>query len=186
MSSWNDDSPLPQPRVVGGRYLYLDLDGVLHPERVYSSWKRGAFLDAQDVADGHALFEHAPLLEELLSPYPDVAIVLSTSWVRVYSFSRVRRRLSPGLAARTVGATFHSAMDRQDFGRLDRGEQVVRDVARRRPTAWLAIDDDFFGWPTWAADHVVHTDLTDGIAHPEITPLLTRRLGEQFSDRTRS
>jgi hypothetical protein len=142
---------------------------------------RGAFLDPQDVADGHAFFEHAALLEELLIPYPGVEIVLSTSWVRMLGFSGVCQRLTPGLAARAVGATFDSDMDRYAFNKLGRGAQVVNDVARRQPTAWLAIDDDFEGWPPWSADHVVHSDPTHGIAHPEIKPLLIRRLAAQFA-----
>ena len=186
MNSWNYDPSKSRPRVAGGRNLYLDLDGVLHPEGVYWSWKRGAYLTDEDIANGHALFEHAALLEELLSPYPDVVIVLSTSWVRQFGFSGVRRRLSPGLAARTVGATFHSAMDRRAFEALHRGEQVASDVARRRPAAWVAIDDDLDGWPTSAADHVVHTHPTYGIAHPAVRSLLTRRLEEQFAEGAKS
>jgi hypothetical protein len=52
---------IPPPRHTGGRLLFLDLDGVLHPESVHLSHKHGpTLLDAP----GHALFEHCPLLEE--------------------------------------------------------------------------------------------------------------------------
>ncbi|SIT39477.1 conserved hypothetical protein [Paraburkholderia piptadeniae] len=62
---------------------------------------------------GHALFEHCALLEETLAPYPEVSIVLSTSWVRRYrgSIRRVSRRLTPALRARVIGSTYHSRMD---------------------------------------------------------------------------
>lgn len=62
--------------VDGGRdepVLYLDFDGVLHP---------------YPTEDGHfeipeeSLFRFAPLLEAQLGPYPQVKIVLSTTWAK--------------------------------------------------------------------------------------------------------
>lgn len=121
--------------------LYCDFDATLHPGAVYRKKKIGLFLFG---CPGHSLFEHAPLLETLLEPYPDVSIVLLTNWVQVYrgSIARVANYLPPGLVARVVGATYHSRMDRQAFTSASRGEQVWSDVLRRRPSAWLAIDDD--------------------------------------------
>jgi hypothetical protein len=68
------------PARTGGRVLYLDFDGVLHPEDV---WRRPGWGPYVASPPGHQLFEHADLLVELLAPYPDLRIVLSTSWVRV-------------------------------------------------------------------------------------------------------
>lgn len=166
-------------RVSAEAILYLDFDGVLHPEAVYWHPRRGAYL-GRDVADGHALFEHAPLLESLLDPYPHVRLVLSTSWVREYRYSGAARRLTPGLRQRCVGATFHSAMDRAEFERTPRGLQVAADVERRRPGAWLAVDDCTEGWPPLAMDHVVFTHEVDGIAHIDVLAQLRSRLAEQF------
>ncbi|WP_342747779.1 HAD domain-containing protein, partial [Thiomonas delicata] len=59
--------------------------------------RKGAYLDAPE---GYSLFQHAALLETLLAPYPAVRIVLSTSWVRVFSYSRAAKRLTPALRAR--------------------------------------------------------------------------------------
>lgn len=50
----------------GEPVLYLDYDGVLIHEKVLWHPKRGAYLHAPE---GHSLFQHAPLLEELLAPY---------------------------------------------------------------------------------------------------------------------
>jgi HAD domain in Swiss Army Knife RNA repair proteins len=74
----------------GGRLLYLDFDGVLHPEDVV--WRRdhGIYIRSPP---GHVLFENAPLLERLLLPVIDVQIVLSTSWVRAFGYSGAVRRL---------------------------------------------------------------------------------------------
>lgn len=155
--------------------LYLDFDGVLHPESVWWSSKRGAFLDDTLAAHGHQLFEHCGRLEELLLPYPNVQIVLSTSWVRTYSFQRAAKRLPPGLRRRCVGATFHSQMDRVTFEALPRGLQVLADVLRRRSKRWLALDDVNDGWGEHLGD-VVLTHEVQGIAHPAVMQDLRMKL----------
>jgi len=159
--------------------VYLDFDGVLHPEGVFWSRRRGAYLGSQYNKD-HQLFEHAALLETLLDPYPTVAIVLSTTWVREYRYGGAVKRLPGGLRARCVGATFHSEMNRHAFESLHRGQQVLEDVARRQPRAWLAIDDARDGWPPSMDANVVLSDPTEGIAHRLVLHSLTRKLEQQF------
>ena len=148
------------PKGSGEHVLYLDFDGVLHHEDVRWSLKRGPFLNAP----GHSLFEHAALLEELLQPYPQLNIVLSTTWARVYSCYGAAKRLPPGLRNRVIGATWHSAMPEQAFKDKPRGTQVLEDVGRRRPAHWLALDDTDEGWPLEARDHVLITDEQLGIS----------------------
>lgn len=147
--------------------LYMDYDAVLHPEAVYWNARRGTYLAAELEAVGHRLFEHAPLLEELLEPYPDLAIVLSTSWAVQHGCARAAKRLPPGLRRRVVGATYHSSMDRYAFGLMPRGQQVLTDVARRRPSVWLALDDVDEGWGA-EREHVVFTHEVRGIAAPDV------------------
>jgi hypothetical protein len=163
----------PTPHV-----LYLDFDGVLHPEGVYWHPKRGAYLHAEYEFAGHRLFEHAELLESLLAPYPDVALVLSTSWVRQYRFEGARSRLPEALQARCIGATFHTQMDRVAFDASFRGRQVQADALRRRPQAWLAIDDTDEGWEG-ARQHLVLSHEVHGIAEPQVLEQLRHAL-ERF------
>lgn len=80
--------------------LYLDFDEVLHDAEVYVSRKRGIELRTP----GHTLFEWMPMLEEILAPYPQVAIVLSTSRVRARSFDFAKAQLSHALQQRVIGA----------------------------------------------------------------------------------
>lgn len=166
---------IPQPRRTGGHVLFLDYDGVLHPESVHLRHKHGPVL--QD-APGHTLFEHCGLLEDVLEPYQDVRIVLSTSWVRRYrgSVPRVASRLTPALQARVIGATYHSAMNLQEFAAAPRGMQVWSDVLRRKPNAWLALDDDFLHWPAWCRDNLVRTDEVLGISEPTVLVELKTKL----------
>lgn len=137
--------------------LFLDFDGVLHPSEVYHTRGSGIILRA----DGHNLFEHADLLVELLSPYPDVQIVLSTSWVAALrSYDRAKKYLPQALQERVFSATWHSSyghhsagwgwgseFDRFSWNALTRHEQIRRYVRRHELVNWLEIDDDDAGWP---------------------------------------
>lgn len=82
--------------------LYLDFDGVLHHENALWHPKRGAYLCAPP---GHRLFQHVELLTEILEPYPELLIVLSTSWVLRYGYSGASKRLPEALRRRVVGST---------------------------------------------------------------------------------
>lgn len=172
--------------------LYLDYDGVLHHDAVYRHHRRGIYID-QERASGHRLFEYAPLLERALAPYPDLRIVLSTTWVRVLGFQRARDRLPTALADRVIGATFHSQAHGQSpmhtdaFLEMSRGEQVWADVTRRRPKRWLALDDAVDDWPVELADKLVACDSSCGLGDPAVELNLWAALQQTFgAQRTNS
>lgn len=115
--------------------LYLDFDGVLHRQLTLTQSRRG---------DSVPLFEFAERLAGLLAPYPDLKIVLSTSWVVTHGFEASRRSLRhPDLYSRVVGATYNPlTMSLARFGERPRWRQIIDDVKRRRPERWIAVDDD--------------------------------------------
>jgi hypothetical protein len=152
----------PPPKIRGGCVLYLDFDGVLHGENVLWHPRHGAFPGAP----GLVLFEHASLLDELLRPFPQVKVVLSTSWVRLYGCAGAAKRLPLGLRSRVIGATFHSCMDKRHFVSLERGRQVLADVLRRQPLDWFALDDMDEGWSESSRKHVLITNEALGISAP--------------------
>lgn len=59
---------------------------------------------------GRVLFEWMPILDELLAPYPEFRVVLSTSWVRAKSLAFATSRLSPSLRSCVVCATFDNRL----------------------------------------------------------------------------
>jgi hypothetical protein len=83
--------------------LYVDFDNVLHGDVL--RFRTPPTLRPE--THGQTLFENAPILEILLEPYPDLKIVLSTSWVRELGFTRVQE------APRKLAAAGH----RRDFSR---------------------------------------------------------------------
>ena len=156
------------------RICYLDFDGVVHVESVYWSPKRGIYLAN---APGRILFEWMPILEQLLAPYPDVRIVLSTSWVRARSFNFAKQQLNLPLQERVIGATFHHRhMREEDFVLLPRGVQIANDVRRRVPQSWFAIDDDHVDWPDWCRDNLIRTDGAVGLSDSKIQNEIQRML----------
>jgi hypothetical protein len=162
------------PRGQGALLLYVDYDGVLHHENVRWHPRKGVYMDEP----GRALFEHVHLLEDALAPYPEIKIVLSTSWVRSYGFTGAARRLTPALRERAIGATYHTGMRELElsFAKQPRGVQILSDAARRRPADWLAIDDDHEGWPVQALHKLVRTDLALGISAPSVLSELRDKL----------
>lgn len=158
---------------LGELVLYLDYDGVLHHENVHWSRTKGAHLRAPD---GYTLFQYTHLLEALLAPYPDLKIVLSTSWVRHYGCTNTAKRLPQSLRARVIGATYHSRMNPSDFNQAPRGMQVWSDVLRRQPRDWIALDDDYLHWPAWCRDKFIQSDEHEGISAPAVHMDLQRKL----------
>ncbi len=163
-----------QPR---NQILYLDFDGVLHHENVLWHPKKGAYI--QMGPDQH-LFAHVSLLAHLLKPYPDVRIVLSTAWVLRYGYEGTAARLLPSLRSRVIGATYHSTMHKEDFRCQPRWQQIVQDYGRRRPTAWIALDDDYEGWPDPLWDNYVRTDPVEGLNKPAVLEDLQAKLVRHF------
>ncbi|WP_416050271.1 HAD domain-containing protein [Cupriavidus basilensis] len=145
--------------------LYLDFDGVLHPECVYRTSK-GPWLQTPN----HKLFENEGILEEVLAPYPAVRIILSTAWLLWRGgYSYAKRQLSPALQQRVIGATYHKRYTRRDeYVETPRGLQIWADVQRRCPHGWLALDDDYEHWPAWCRDRLVRTHPVFGIAEPGV------------------
>lgn len=131
------------PKGLGQPVLYLDYDGVLHNDACFWHPRRGAYLNA---GPGHTLFQYAEMLEEYLAPYPDIRVVLSTSWVRQYRCAGAAKRLPHTLRDRVIGATYHSQMLGSTFWDKPRWLQSWDDVLRRRPGSWLAIDNDVADW----------------------------------------
>lgn len=143
--------------------LYLDYNGVLHDSRVMRNRQRGLYL----ATEGKQFFEWMPILDELLTPYPALKIVLSTSWVRAVDFDTAKYELSPGLRERVIGSTFHHpGIIQSVFDTQPRGLQIMGDVTRRNPTDWIALDDDASGWPSTQRDRLIETNGARGISDP--------------------
>ncbi|NPT67366.1 hypothetical protein GS910_24495 [Paraburkholderia sp. RL16-012-BIC-B] len=162
------ERPVPAPLVLDCTTptLFVDFDGTLHVGHAYIGVDDAITLDS-----GRPLLEFAPLLAELLEPYPDVKIVLTTSWVRRLPVERVIEYLPPELRRRVVGTT-RDIKPRFSYV-LDGTERtyVVSSYAYgKRLRHWLAIDDAVFGAaqfgrePGELVDHFLLLDSSRGIS----------------------
>lgn len=163
MNSRVEDTPL----------CILDLDGVVHHHEVYYQPGRGVYMREPN----HELFEWACILSDLLAPYPDVRIVLSTSWVRSRGFDFTKTALPLPLRARVIDATFDNReVQKLEFDFMSRGQQVLNYVERRALKRWFAIDDDANGWPDWCQHRLVqaqgHLGLSDPRAQDAVRKIL--------------
>jgi hypothetical protein len=126
---------MPKPATntsVNNCTLFLDFDGVTHPE---PSLKADEFC---------AL----PLIEDVLRDFPDVEVVISSSWRTVFSLEQLRGFFSAELAQRVVGVTPSSKtttdawLPGSSMG-YEREFECESWMRQNRPwgTPWLAIDD---------------------------------------------
>jgi hypothetical protein len=137
--------------------LFLDFDGVLHPDEVYLT-RKGPELRASGT-----LFMWAEILAEELVQWPQVEIVLSSSWVRTLGFHRAKNYLPESLKTRVIGSTWHSSMakewaDKIWWDQSTRHGQIRRHVGRANLINWLAIDDNAEGWAASDLHRLVHTN----------------------------
>mgnify|MGYP000866005943 CR=1 FL=1 len=150
--------------------LYLDFDGVLHPAdvRVLPADRHPRVYVRGQPTD-RPLFEHLPLLEQLLKPYPQLRIILATSWVREFGYEYALEQLTSSLRERVIGATPNPALARYYCIQIDAEERGV--------TKWLALDDDLNMWPESEMARVVApTDRLLGLAQPGIEEQLSAAL----------
>ncbi len=120
------------------KILFLDYDGCLHADDVY-------LVDGVPVMrrEGAQIFEHANLLAEMLEPYPEVQIVLSTTWAAKLSFVRATLYLPAALQQRVVGATLEFRGEKGDrlelaeWLELSRFDQIMRYVRGKGLRDWL-------------------------------------------------
>lgn len=148
--------------------IFLDFDGVLHPDEVY------LVKGKPTIKGAGSLFMWEPVLANILSKYPNTQIVLSTSWVRELGFTRARSYLSDQLQSQVKGSTWHSGMknEREEFGRphttwwdqATRYQQIMRYVNRAQLSRWIAIDDQDGGWDQSCSGRLIKTQPDTGLS----------------------
>lgn len=117
-------------------WIFLDIDGVLVPEKQFDN-----YVSKEDILkfDPTCLNE----FENILRCYPEVLVVISSSWREVFSFEVVRPLFSPDIAERVVGFTpFLDSKIIHQFQYL-RHQEVLEYLRQNNASAthWVAIDD---------------------------------------------
>ena len=83
------------------RAIFLDFDGVLHDVDAGSiEYENGSM-----VITGTRLFQHVGVLEQLILPFPDVQLVIHSSWRNHYTLHELYARFPASLRNRIRGMT---------------------------------------------------------------------------------
>lgn len=137
--------------------LYLDFDGVLHPDDVFLEAGKPVLRPdpAYGIPDWVELFSFCPILEEALAPHPEIRIVLSTSWAAHLGFEAARDALPAGLRDRVIGATCAGRHALEEWLLSSRFQQISRHAKQHGIEEWIAIDDNDEGWPQDQRHHLV-------------------------------
>ncbi len=140
--------------------LYLDFDGVLHPDAVYPS-KEGLVLRAPG-----ELFMHADILIEAIKVNSDIEIVLSTSWVSTLGYQTTLNYMPKALRERVLGATYYKQSSDyytdHPFDNMTRFEQIHEHVKANVISNWIAIDDLHSNTQDWPLEYWPHLVICDG------------------------
>ena len=112
------------------RTLFLDFDGVLHPEFCHESRH----------------FSCLPLLEQVLRATADIDVVVSSTWRQQYSLDELRSHFSADVSHRVIGVTpeYKHLVDVPDslLGYEREAECRAWLLTRDRVVfPWLAVDD---------------------------------------------
>lgn len=113
--------------------LFLDFDGVLHPEVFCFTAPGGLRWEGE--------FSRVPLFEDVMREFAHIDIVISSAWREANSLDTLRGFFSPDIANRIIGVTPVLPIDMEA-----RREKEIRTWLRqagRENEPFIAVDD----WP---------------------------------------
>jgi hypothetical protein len=125
------------------RAIYLDIDGVFHPND----------------CDESELFCWLPLFIDLVAPFPDVALVIHSSWRYEYDPEELLKRLPLSLRSRLFGIT-------EGMGRYP---SIIEHVKAHQISSFIVIDDLCNMFPSqWHDRELVMCDGRTGLSAPKV------------------
>jgi hypothetical protein len=143
--------------------LFLNCGGVLNVGHGVVDHNGVITLDS-----GRPLFEYAPYLVDVLAPYPQVQVVLTTSWLQTLGVEKTISLLPDQLCRRVVDTTLHTS---PRLGEVKEGTAktmtVLRHAAKHGLMKWLALDDEAWGVPREFEPHFLHTKSETALGVPE-------------------
>lgn len=162
--------------------IYLNFDGVLHPDDVHFSEGRIPALATR----GHTLFEHANVLADLLKPYPQATIVLNTWWTFFLGVDNCLTLLPPAIAQRVIGTTLRRA---STYTRMPtRMIEAERHVAQRHEPFPLFLDHNKSRYSSELAPNIVLLRAEEGLSSSLAQQYMVRRLAviQSLEDKSQS
>ena len=142
--------------------LFLDIDGVLHPNVVH---------------DSKLLLVHLPALEEVLRARQAVDVVISSTWRITRTLDELRALFSIDIAPRLIGVTpqWRDIQDEANWGTYVRQTEVEAWLRTngRVWEDWVALDDQNALFRPFCK-HLVQTCPATGLDDTSLAELLKR------------
>lgn len=108
--------------------LFLDFDGVLHPDYPSGIPKK-------------YLFQSLPLLEEWLRKHPDVSVVLTTAWRQSNTLKKLREVFSDDIQCRIIGLTPVTKQGFDQYGRYYEIKMFLNECGWLNKKHYAILDD---------------------------------------------
>lgn len=145
-------------------WIFLDIDGVLVPEKKFDQW---VSQDELMQFDSNCLNE----FETVLRRHTQVKVAISSSWREVFSFEAVRPLFSGDIAPRVVGFTPFLESHLVHRFRYLRHQEVLEFLRQNNALEmpWVAIDDIAEHYPPTV--RIVVTDAYEGFNQPSALAL---------------
>jgi hypothetical protein len=116
------------------RVIFLDIDGVMHSvDHVQAN-----YTNAGIEYSGERLFEHLPILGQILHQFPDVSVIISSSWRNIYSLQELQRFFGDW-SHRVIGTT--SNIDSSSSLPGNRFQECLAIAERLGVSDWVMVDD---------------------------------------------
>jgi len=111
--------------------LFLDFDGVLHPQH-----------DGEPTPVGR-IFCHLPRFELVMRDFPYVRIVVSSTWRHQFTLDQLRARFSPDIAVRIIGVTPGVERVEGQYLPTQREDEILKWLTQNEgeDVQWVALDD---------------------------------------------
>ncbi|MFM0367063.1 HAD domain-containing protein [Paraburkholderia sediminicola] len=150
--------------------IYLNFDGVLHPDQVF--YETGCMPSL--LALEHSALEHAELLATTLERYVDVQIVLNTWWTFYLGLDACKDLLPSSLAARVIGSTVQHA---STYDAIPvRFREAERYIARQPTRGCLVLDHSNARYRREFLPHLLLLEPDEGLGNRSARRTLERRL----------
>ncbi|MGF6977610.1 hypothetical protein QFZ94_006060 [Paraburkholderia sp. JPY465] len=150
--------------------LYLNFDGVLHPDQVF--YENGCIPSL--LTPGHNALEYAELLANALEGYDEVAIVLNTWWTFYLGLDACKDLLPTTLAARVSGSTIQHI---DTYGSIPtRREETEFHIARQRSRPWMILDHNHARYRRDFQPNLLLLDPCEGLGSRAAQRSVERRL----------
>lgn len=143
------------------KYLFLDFDGVLHPNRYALSNS-----DPDRVFRNNEVFSQAPILAGLITEFP-CQIIISSSWRFTYRLEEMKEKLPKVISKNVIGVTGDAYI-----GSYPRYNEIQEYLISHNKSlyAWRALDDSKIEFPNGCTDLIL-CDPHTGIAAKQIGEL---------------